>query len=103
MPTYRSSESCPPKQHNSFITASAKSQHYVVARVLAAAWVLAQDAALDEVDDIPVRGYDRAFADGRPLLCSQVALESIEEAVQHLLLSLLEGLAVELLPELRLS
>ena len=60
-------------------------------------------SALDQLVDVALRGRDRAVADRGPFPCRQLALESIEEPVEHLLLPFGEGLPGAALPEVGLA
>src|SRR3546814_17262625 len=62
-----------------------------------------QDIASDQVGDIAQRRVGRGLGKRRPLRCRQLALEPVQQPVQHLALAIVEGLSAMGFPEMRLT
>ena len=73
-----------------------------ITRAAAAAGVLLQRAAFDEIDDVAVRRVLRALGEPGPLRRGQFAFEAIQQAVEHLDLAFVERFLRKPFPELRL-
>src|SRR3546814_792935 len=74
-----------------------------IARAAAAAGIPHQDIASDQVGDIAQRRVGRGLGQRRPLRCRQLALEPVQQPVQHLALAIVEGLSAMGFPEMRLT